>query len=379
MSKPKIAIFGASGFLGAALCERLFRLEDIPFRACIHSFANASRIARFPVELVHADVLDYGQVAAAIRGADTVVNCAWGSEAAMVKGLKNIVSAIKAEKVSRFIHAGSISVHEGYADQSTVSEDASPKPLGVYGRIKKVQDDIVFGLHKSGVPSVILAAGRIIGPYSPFVLRTLADFKKGSVIVVDEGCNPSNHVHVDNVAHSIVTCLNTDTGWGERYFVTEPGRPTWNDLFSSLASIVGVAYRPVETSREEVLAHQHRSGGKSRPFISSVVHGLASSQFRKGMSALPLFSELEQYAYRTFTGLNPKLQRKIRAKLQRPIVVEKESEAGVDIAHPLAVEQTRRTYFSPEKITRRMGYVPVITDDEGLELIAAWCRFAGVA
>jgi len=379
MSKPKIAIFGASGFIGAALCERLFRVEDVPFRACIHSFANAARIARFPIELVQADVLDYAQVAAAVRGVDTVVNCAWGNEAAMVKGLNNIVKAIREEKVRRFIHLGSISVHEGYADQATVSEDAAPKPLDVYGRIKKVQDDIVFGLHKSGVPCVILAAGRIIGPYAPFVLRTLDEIRSRPIVLVDEGRNPSNHVHVDNVAQSIITCLNTEKGWGERYFVTEPGRPMWSELFSGLGNTIGVDYRRFHVSRDEVLRHQRRSGGKSRGFVMNTVRGLASGQFRKGMAAIPLFSDLEQYAYRTFTGLHPNTQRKIKARLQRPIVVEKESRTVVDIGHPLAIEQTRRTYFSPERITVRMGYTPVITNEEGMEMIAVWCRFAGVA
>ena len=379
MSSPKIAIFGASGFIGAALCERLFRLEDMPFRACIHSFANAARIARLPIELVQADVLDYSQVAAAVNGVDTVVNCAWGNEAAMLKGLNNVVRAIREHKVRRFIHLGSISVHEGYADRGTVSEDAPPKFLGTYGRIKKLQDDIVFDLHKSGVPSIILAAGRIIGPYSPFVLRTLDELRTGPIVLVDEGRNPSNHVHVDNVAQSIITSLNTDRGWGERYFVTEPGRPTWAELLSGLGDAIGVRYQHFDVSRDQVLQYERESHRKAGGFMMNTVRGIASSQFRKGIAAIPLFSGLEQYAYRTFTGLHPQTQRKLKARLQRPIVVEKQSPAAVDIGHPLAVEQTRRTYFSPEKITARMRYSPVVTNDEGMEMIAAWCRFAGVA
>jgi len=91
MSKPRIAIVGASGFVGAALIERLYFDEAwkdrFDFTAFIHGFGNAARITRLPVKIEALDLLDLPRVQAALAGFDTVINCTRGDSALMLKGL----------------------------------------------------------------------------------------------------------------------------------------------------------------------------------------------------------------------------------------------------------------------------------------------------
>lgn len=374
MSNGKVVVFGASGFIGAALCERLYG-EGAPFRASINSFASAARIARLPVEIRQANVMNYPQVREAIRGCKHVVNCAWGSEAAMIKGLQNLIRASKDEKIERFVHIGSISVHEGYADQETISEDAVPKPSGVYGKVKQRQDEMMFNLDRAGIPSMILAAGRVIGPYSAFLLRVVERLQSGPIVLVDEGRHPSNHIHVDNLAEAVVTALRSNGGWGQRYFLTEPGRSTWRDFYRALYETLGLEFNPISVPREEVLRKSNPTKSVKRNYAIETLRGIASAQFRQGLSAIPAFKALNEYAYKVFTGLSPSLQSQIRAKLERPIVISKD-DRSVDIADAFAVEQIRRTYFAPTKFMTRVGYQPMLTEEEGMNSIRSWFDYS---
>lgn len=377
MPKEKIVIFGASGFIGAALCERLYG-EGIPFRASINSYASAARIARLPIEISQANVLNYAQVREAVRGCQQIVNCAWGSEAAMIKGLANLIRAAKEEKAGRFIHIGSISVHEGYADQESVSEDAAPKPAGLYGKIKQRQDEMIFNLHRTGVPSIVLAAGRVIGPYSAFLLRAVERLQSGPIVLVDEGRHPSNHIHVDNLSEAILTAFKSDQGWGRRYFLTEPGRPTWKQFYADLHHSLRLDFHPISVDREEAVRGTSESATPKRNYVLETVRGLASAQFRQGLSAIPIFKALNEYAYKTFTGLSPSLQSQIRAKLERPIVISKDSRS-IDLADPFVMEQIRRTYFAPTKFMTNVGYSPMLSEEQGQKAIRSWFSYAGLS
>lgn len=369
MPNEKIVVFGASGFIGASLCERLYG-EGVPFRASINSFASSARIARLPIEISQANVLNYSQVRDAVRGCTSVVNCAWGSEAAMVKGLGNLIRAAKEEKAQRFIHIGSISVHEGYAEQESVSEDAPPKPDGLYGRIKQRQDQMVLNLHRSGLSSMILAAGRVIGPYSSFLLRAADRLRSAPIVLVDEGRHPSNHIHVDNLSEAVLAALRSNEGWGQRYFLTEPGRPTWRAFYADMHANLNLDFQPLSVPREEVL-RATTAAAPRRNYAVETIRGLASAQFRQGLSAIPVFKSLNEYAYKLFSGLNPGIQGQIRAKLERPIVISKQNRS-LDLGDPFVVEQVRRTYFAPSKFINRVGYSPVLSEQEGQKFIQSW-------
>ena len=78
-SVRRIAVIGASGFVGSTLVEQLLMGTDevVPF---IHSSGNAWRIARLGIELRALDLLDGRQVEAALHGVTHVVNCSRGGD-----------------------------------------------------------------------------------------------------------------------------------------------------------------------------------------------------------------------------------------------------------------------------------------------------------
>lgn len=105
----KIALIGGTGFVGSVVLEELLQRG--------HAVTALARnpgkyVARPGLAVVHADVLDAAQVAAAVRGHDAVVsayNPGWGEaeiHALFLRGSGAIVDGVKAAGVQRLLVVG---------------------------------------------------------------------------------------------------------------------------------------------------------------------------------------------------------------------------------------------------------------------------------
>ena len=56
--EKSVLVIGANGFIGSKLVEKLYGNQRYKIIAGVHSWANAARAARFPVEIRLCDVLD---------------------------------------------------------------------------------------------------------------------------------------------------------------------------------------------------------------------------------------------------------------------------------------------------------------------------------
>ncbi len=377
---PKLAILGASGFVGSALVERLY-FDDawrdrFEFTAFIRGFGNAARLARLPIRIERLDLTDYPQVQAALSGYDYVVNCTRGDTALMMNGLKNTARAMKTLRTRKFVHLGSVAIYGEDPPAESARENAPPNPVRTeYGNIKAAQDELVFALHQQGVPSMILCPSNIGGPYSDLILDAVARLSAGEIVLVDEGRYPTNIVHVDNLVQAVLAALASDTGWGERYFVNETEPTTWKQFFEDLVSMLGTEYEFAGVSREEVVQQMSRQKSRTSAGIKSQVGTLVSSEFREAVSVLPAFRAMDDGAKRLFRGLSPRMQERIRRRLARPIVVPQvRSTRSLD--HKLITAQIRRVYHSPQKAMDRLQYAPLLDYRQGMDTTRKWLEFA---
>ena len=381
MSKPRIAIVGASGFVGAALIERLYfdeawrdRFDFVPF---IRGFGNAARLARLPLKIEPLDLLDFPRVRSTLAGFDAVVNCTRGDSALMLKGLGNLARAMEHNRVHKFVHLSSVSIYGDDPSAESASEDAPPSPhRSPYGDIKLAQDEMVFNLHRRGVPSIILCPSNIGGPYSGLIVDAIAKLAAGEIVLVDEGRYPTNIVHVDNLVEAILVALQSDTGWGERYFVNEAEPVTWKQFFQDLAVMLGMEGEFPNVSREEVL-RQMDKGRPARAGLKSQAGALLSTEFREGISVVPAFKSLNDGAKRVLTGLSPRWQERIRRRIARPIIIHPVRETR-SLEHKLTTVQIRRVYHSPAKIVSQLGYKHLLDRSRGMETTRRWLEFANL-
>ena len=292
MSKPKVAVLGASGFVGAALVERLFfdphYRDRFELTAFIHGHGGAARVARLPVNIQTIDLMDYDHVLGSLATSDYVVNCTRGGSLLMIDGLKNLARALKKLGAKRFVHLSSVAIYGEDPPPESASEEArSSAAPSAYGRMKAEQDEIVFKLHRGGVPSIILCPSNISGPYSALIIDAIKRLLAHEIVLVEGGENPNNIVHVDNLVQAILAALESDTGWGERYFVNETDPVTWKRFFEDLVAMMGIDYEFSTVSREDVLPHLEAKDGRESPGVGGQLRILVSKDFREAIKIDP--------------------------------------------------------------------------------------------
>lgn len=379
-SKPTIGILGASGFVGSALVERLYfdqRCRDrFDVVAFIHSYGNAARIARLPVSIDVLNLLDGTGVERAIARCDFVVNATRGDSLLMIDGLKNLIAALARAPGKRLVHLSSVAIYGEDPSPESAHEDAPENPnRTAYGDLKSKQDALVFDLHRRGVPAIILCPSNIGGPYSSLIVDLVRKLQSGEIVLVDDGREATNIVHVDNLVQAILTALQSETGWGERYFVNETQPITWKQFYGDVAAMLGIEYEFPTVSREDTLASGGRDhdGGPSglRRHLGTVV----SRDFREAMSTLPVLKQIDKAAMGVFRRLDPRRQEELRQKLRKPVII-REAQANPSLAHKLITAQSRRVYHSPNKLITRLGYEPLLDYRQGLETTRKWLEFA---
>lgn len=382
MSRPRIAVVGASGFVGATLIERLYFdsawRDRYEFVAFIRGFGNAARITRLPVKVESLDLLDSTRVESALAGFDAVINCTRGDSALMRKGLQNLTRACERRGVRKFIHISSVAIYGEDPSPDSASEDAPLNPRrSAYGDIKAEQDEMVFNLHRRGVPSIILCPSNIGGPYSGLIVDAVARLLAREIVLVDDGRYPTNIVHVDNLVEAILVALQSDVGWGERYFVNEATPVTWKQLFEDLARMVGIEPEFPRVSRDDVLKNMAGSGGPSRSSLKSQAGALLSTEFREGISVVPAFKSLNDTAKHALHSLSPRWQAAIRRRIARPTIIHPVRDRRA-LEHKLTTVQVRRVYHSPEKIVDGLGYKHLLDHSRGMETTRRWLAFANL-
>ncbi|HYW01784.1 MAG TPA: NAD-dependent epimerase/dehydratase family protein [Candidatus Acidoferrum sp.] len=173
ISKSKVAIFGASGFLGTRLAEQLCLGFDARVRAAIHRPENAARLARLPVEFVDCDLLNASQVDAVVEGCDYVVNCAYERTSDKNKilslasqGTMNLLEACKKRKVRKLIHVSSAAVH-GFNRGGEIVTEETPLLAGSSPYVEgKIKSERLVMKCANELRVTILRPTLIYGPYS---------------------------------------------------------------------------------------------------------------------------------------------------------------------------------------------------------------------
>ena len=254
MSDNRLAIVGASGFVGSALCERLFFEGRRDFTAYINNSGNAARIARLSLPIQELNLLHTERVVQALAGCSTVVNCSRGDDMVMLRGLRNLLEAAKHNRIKKFIHISSVAIYGDDPPPECRDESYPPAPAGnEYGLLKEKQDRMVLALEKTGIRSYVLCPSNIAGPYSPFVRGLVARLAHGPLPLVDDGRYPCNLIHVDNLVEAILTAERRDDGSGERYFVNETVAVSWKQYFEDMMELLGFRCQFIPVSREAVL------------------------------------------------------------------------------------------------------------------------------
>lgn len=247
----KLAVTGATGFVGAHLVTRAFTRGDA-VRALVRASSDTSHLESLGgVEIVRVDLSDPASVDAALRGVNAVVHLAGGGKvrstsdfyAANTDSARAVVEASIRAGVDRFLLVSSLAAHGPSEDGTPAVEHDPPRPVSHYGRSKLAAEEVVLAA-KDRLPVTILRPPAVYGPGDTRMLSLFRWAARGAVPQLGaEGT--LSLVHVEDCVRAILTILERERESGGIYFVDDGRVYTRAELMESVGAAVGKRPRVV--------------------------------------------------------------------------------------------------------------------------------------
>ena len=176
----KVAVIGASGFVGLRLVERLHLEGQTEVVPVVHAFRSLAVLARFRLPWRVVDPTDVATLTEALRGCDAVVHAALGDARQIVRMAEALYPAAERAGVRRIVALSSAAVHT--LTPAAGTDDESPpiiRQKSEYNAAKARAERILTAARTRGrVELVQLRPGIVHGPRS----RLVADLEAHPVI-----------------------------------------------------------------------------------------------------------------------------------------------------------------------------------------------------
>jgi nucleoside-diphosphate-sugar epimerase len=279
-----VAVTGASGFIGAAVCARLRADGDD---------AIAIDVAGEPDR--RADVADPSSTIAALAGADAIVHAAAivSERGRMedfvrvnVRGTRNVLDAAGSRRV---VVIASVAGW-GYEFARDLREDSPPRPCGIpYVDTKGAAETLAL---RRG--ATVIRPGDVYGPRSqPWVVRPLEMMRAGRFFLPAPGDGLITPVYVDDLVDAIVRALREPRAAGRAYTVWDGNAVPAREFFALLGG------RPVRTLPAPLL----------RAAATAFGMGPAALTFVSRRATFPNARAREELGWRPHTSLHDGMAR----------------------------------------------------------------------
>lgn len=228
-----IAVTGATGFLGRALCAALVQQGHR-----VRAFTRAGR-ALPELDVVAVPLRDLDDQPALRRGcegADAVVHLAARTHLLRdsatdpereyhrinVEGTSNVIAAAVAGRVDHVVMLSSVKA-VGESNERAWTEEETPAPLDGYGRSKLAAERAAQGLEsRDGIRISVLRLPLVYGPGAKAnVHRLLSAVDRGWPLPFGAVNNRRSMIYVDNAVAAIIALLETPPGAGGVYFASD--------------------------------------------------------------------------------------------------------------------------------------------------------------
>ena len=253
MKKLKVLVTGANGFIGRALCEKLFA-DGWPVVGTVRNNHPTSKLPG-GVEIAKIDILgsdtDWKGV---LNGVDIVVHLAAkvgivnNTTAKAIKeyrsvnvaGTEHLAQMAASMKVRRFIYMSSIKVN-GEGKQIPYTERDRPMPLDPYA-ISKYEAELLLQVitARTGLEVVVLRPSLVYGP------RVKANFLKlfklvsmGIPLPFANVKNRRSLIFLGNLIDAIVLCISHPNAAGKTFLLSDGMDTSTPELIQKVAAILG--------------------------------------------------------------------------------------------------------------------------------------------
>ena len=358
----KVAITGASGFVGNRLVEKFYleKLHDV--RAIVRGTWGLAMPARFDIDWKVCDHFDVTELSRAFEGCDAVVHAALG--APYKEMAQAIYSGANSAGVKQVIVLSSASIYNQNPASGTTEDSPLPaKSMFRYNSEKIEADVAVRRLRARGQSEVaFLMPGIVYGPRSRWISNIATDVINDTAYLINDGKGICNAIYIDNLIEAVRLCLTAKNIDGQSFFVSDAETITWRDFYRPLVTALG-------RNIDEL----------------PVVEGVP-------LPKLPIAERLRERILigaesRRVQNLKPRMPATLK-KVFKTIVATRRNKAVVNDWEPL---QPRRIEASPEmtalqqcvyklpnaKAERLLNFVPPVAFGDAISRSIAWLKFAG--
>ncbi len=355
----KVAIVGASGFVGSRLVEHLVLGRIAEVVPVVRSFSSLAVLARFELPWKVCDVMDSDSLATAFSGCDAVVHAALGDSGQIVKMAGSVYAAAENAGVRRLVALSSAAVHgltptPGTDEQTPIHDRQSMD----YNNAKVRAEQVLRKSRTQGkVELVLLRPSIVYGPRSRLFPSVVEKLIAGTAFLVNEGRGICNGIYVDNLIEAILAALVCGDADGEAFLVGDSETVIWRDIYSRLADALGFGMDTVH----DVMPPTFRKSFKER------VETFVATPFAQSMlPAIP--GEAKRLTKVVLGSLKPPPQ-------PNAWTLPPRSAAAVD--EEMATLQQCVWKYPSQKAAKILKFQPSVSFDEGMRRTLAWMEFAG--
>ena len=243
----RILVTGSTGFLGAALAERL-RAEDVCVRTTGRRGDRDLAVDHWPLDLRHSPELPE-----LLTGVSTVIHCA--GLAHQFSSRKNeseyfdvnceaterLARVAEAKGVRRFVFLSSVSVYGPAENSQPRDENARTNPQGAYAASKrKAEVRLLRIAAETRMQVFILRMTTLYGPSDPGNVGRLAEaIGRGRFLMVGPGTNHKSLLHRDDAASACVKAALTPLDRPAGIWNVAGGYAPMQDIVTNLANAQG--------------------------------------------------------------------------------------------------------------------------------------------
>jgi nucleoside-diphosphate-sugar epimerase len=382
LQNRKIMVTGGTGFIGGRLIERLIEEHNARITVLVSNINNLARIARYPIEIVKGNILNYNDVFNAAEGCDYIFHCAYAPRGdfkyqknVTLQGLKNILDISRRLNPSRVVYLSTMMVYD-LNNGKEVDERSKKKYTGyVYSDSKLKSEKLAARYYnKFAVPITILQPTVVYGPYGPAWTTKIIDrLKTKKVILVNGGYGICNCVYIDDLIDAMFNAAVAPGAPGESFLISGPDHITWRDFYKEFEEIIS-GDSTVEMSAEEAESFFH-SKVKKRTLLSY------------GIGKLKTFLKKFKNTYEINALLrivNPLLSKrnersKTKDKAETPKLGNTDNDKPILPIDRNSIDFFRSTsVIKIDKAKKILNYNPKITFDEGIRLTKKWVQWSNI-
>ncbi len=244
----RVAITGATGFLGGAMARALAQ-EGAEVHALCRAGADRSGLEGVAVTWHQGDVTAPESLAGLVAGSGWVVHAAGRLGQAgvpeetyrrlNVEGTRNVLAAAQATgDRPRVLHLSSPGIL-GPTGPEPIAEDAPFAATNPYERSKAAAELVALEFAGRGLPVVVARPGFIYGPGDRHVLGLFRAIQRGRFLYIGGGGHLCQPTYVADAVAGMLACLRLGRV-GEIYHLAGPRPTTFRELGETIAAALGV-------------------------------------------------------------------------------------------------------------------------------------------